>query len=218
MPAPSRPYGSTIAIKLLMAVTGIIWFLYLLAHMSANLLIFAGPARINGYGNFIHSNPGLLWTARVILIASIAAHVVAAVYLYGRNWRLRGPRYLVRRYREADIASRTMIWGGVAIAAFIVYHLLDLTWGTVHPGYVPDDFYGNVVGSFRVWPVAVGYLVAQAALALHLYHGMWSIYQSLGWNHPLYNRWRRVFAVVFTVLVVGGFSSIPIAVLAGAVR
>jgi succinate dehydrogenase / fumarate reductase, cytochrome b subunit len=218
MPGTLRPYGSTVAIKYLMAVTGIVWFLYLLAHMTANLLIYAGPARINSYGHFIHTNPGILWTARVILIVALSSHVIAAVYLSGRNYRCRGIQYLLHRYREADYASRSMLWGGVAIAVFVVYHLLDLTFGTLHPGYVPEDFYDNVVGSFSVGWVAAAYLVGQAALALHLYHGMWSIFQSLGWNHPLYNRWRRVFAVSFAAIIVGGFSSIPIAVLAGAVR
>jgi succinate dehydrogenase / fumarate reductase cytochrome b subunit len=144
--------------------------------------------------------------------------VHAAYALTRINRRARPDAYRSKRdYVAADFASRTMRWTGVIVLLFVVFHLLDLTWGPANPDFVAGDPYGNVVASFQRWPVALVYIAANLALALHLYHGAWSLFQSLGWSHPRWNRWRRRFAVAFTVLVAGGNISFPIAVLTGVV-
>jgi succinate dehydrogenase / fumarate reductase cytochrome b subunit len=118
----------------------------------------------------------------------------------------------------ADFASRTMRWSGVIVLLFVVFHLLDLTWGPANPDFRDGDPYHNVVVSFQRWPVAIVYIVANLALALHLYHGAWSLFQSMGWSHPRWNAWRRRFAVAFMVVVAGGNITFPIVVLTGAVK
>jgi succinate dehydrogenase / fumarate reductase, cytochrome b subunit len=118
----------------------------------------------------------------------------------------------------ADFASRTMRWTGVIVLLFVVFHLLDLTWGPANPDFRAGDPYHNVVESFQRWPVALVYVAANVALAFHLYHGAWSLFQSMGWSQPRWNVWRRRFAIAFMVLVAGGNISFPIAVLAGAVK
>ena len=115
-------------------------------------------------------------------------------------------------------ASRTMRWGGVIVLLFVVYHLLHFTWGTVHPSFVPGDVYHNVVTGFQVWWVAVFYIAAKVALGFHLYHGLWSMFQSLGLNHPRFNHWRNGFAHAFAWIISLGNISFPLAVLSGLVR
>src|SRR6266566_1508902 len=119
---------------------------------------------------------------------------------------------------ETTYAARTMRWGGVLIFLYVVYHLLDLTFGRVNPSFVPDDVYHNVVASLRVWPVAAAYIAAMVVLGLHLYHGTWSALQTLGLNPPPTHRWRRGAAAAIAVLIAGGYISIPMAVLAGVLR
>jgi succinate dehydrogenase / fumarate reductase cytochrome b subunit len=181
--------------------------------MLGNLQVFVGPEQINSYAAFLHRHTNLLWIVRTALIIAIGLHVLAALQLTVRNWSAR-PRYAITRYREADPMSRTMIWGGVALAFFIVYHILHLTVGAVGPTFT-ENVYGNVIAGFRVWWIDVFYIGAQFALAMHLYHGLWSMFQSLGAAHPRYNSWRRIFAVVFAFALFLGFVSIPISVLTG---
>jgi succinate dehydrogenase cytochrome b subunit len=209
---------TTLGKKLLMGVTGVVLFAYVLVHMLANLQIFLGPKAINHYAALLHGAPLLLWTARVILLFSVSVHIVAAVQLTLRNWAARPVKYTVRRYREADYAARTMVWSGPIIFAFVVYHLADLTLGKVNPSFVPGDVYHNVVASFSHPLVALFYIVAVVMLGFHLYHGLWSGFQTLGASHPTYDRLRKVFAVVFSVAVTAGFVSVPVSVLTGLVH
>ena len=126
--------------------------------------------------------------------------------------------YRERRWREATYASRTMRWSGVIILLFVIYHLLHLTFGTVHPNFIENDPYHNVVTGFQVWWVSAFYIIANLALGLHLYHGLWSMFNSLGLNHVKFNHWRRVFATAFALIITLGNISFPIAVLTGIVR
>lgn len=198
-----------------MALTGAIGVGYVVAHMLGNLQVFEGPEKINAYAALLKSNISLLWTARSILIVAVVLHVVAAYQLARTSQTSRPVGYKRWTAVGSDFASRTMRWTGPLVAVFIVYHLLHLTTGTVHPDFVVADVYHNVVRGFRVWYVSVIYIVAILMLALHLYHGVWSMCESLGVNYPKYNRLIRALATILTVIVVAGFIAIPAAVLLG---
>jgi succinate dehydrogenase / fumarate reductase cytochrome b subunit len=214
----ARAYSSTLGKKYTMAVTGTILFLFVVFHMLGNLQIFIGRDQLNGYARLLRVEPLLLWTARLVLLASVTVHIIAAVQLTLRNWAARPVGYRRQEYLATDYAARTMVWSGPIIAAFVVYHLLDLSFGTVNPNFIPGDVYHNVVASFSVWYVGAVYVFAQVALGFHLYHGLFSLFQSVGASHPAYDRWRHPFAMATAVLIVVGNCSIPAAVLAGVIR
>jgi|SRR5579863_1718270 succinate dehydrogenase / fumarate reductase cytochrome b subunit len=211
-------YRSTIGKKVIMAVTGLVMAGFLVLHMAGNLQAFDGPARINGYSAFLHGTGELLWLVRVVLLVAVALHIDAAIQLTRIARAARPQDYAERRVQVSTIASRSLRWGGVVLAVFIVFHILHMTTGTVHPSFTPGDVYHNLVAGFRVWPVAVFYLVAMAALGLHLYHGVWSSARTLGIVHPNPQPLHRPVAVVVAVVVAAGFALIPIAVLAGWLR
>ncbi|MCX7895760.1 MAG: succinate dehydrogenase cytochrome b subunit [Thermoanaerobaculum sp.] len=211
-------YSTTVGKKLVMAVTGLVLAIFVLGHMAGNLQIYLGAEQLNRYAQLLRVSMPLLWTVRLVLLACVVLHIVAAVQVTLQNWRSRPQKYAVAAYQEADIASRTMIWGGLVVAAFVVYHLLHLTLGTAHVDFRPHDVYHNVVAGFRVPLVSAFYIVANLLLALHLYHGLWSWFQTLGFSHPKYNRARRVFATVYAVVIAVGNVSIPVSVLAGWVK
>jgi succinate dehydrogenase / fumarate reductase cytochrome b subunit len=230
--ARSRPltgltslWRSTIGKKYVMAVTGLIWFGYLIVHLWGNLKIYAGPSYLNDYGDFLRTvgEPffgfsQLLWVARIILIPAFVIHVWAAAQLTTRDSASRPIRYSVRKNLESTFASRTMIYGGVFILLFVIYHLLDFTFGTVNPSYQDGNIYHNVVASFRQPIVVLFYVLAMIAVGLHLWHGVWSLFQTLGWNTTRTNRFLRNFATFAAVVLTLGNISIPLAVLAGFVR
>ncbi len=211
-------YRTTLGKKLVMAVTGTILFAFVALHMLGNLQIFLGAEAIDRYARLLRVEPALLWAARATLLASVLAHIVAATQLTLVNWRARPVGYARRAYRATDYASRTMVWSGPILAAFVVYHILHLSTGTVHPSFVPGDVYHNVVAGFSVWYVSAFYVVAQLALGLHLYHGVWSMTQTFGVTHPALDVWRRRFAQGTAAAIVVGNCSVPVAVLAGLVR
>ena len=198
-----------------MALTGAIGVAYVVAHMLGNLQVFEGAAKINSYAALLKSNIGLLWTARSILIAAVIIHIFVAYQLACTSQKSRPVGYTRWRAVGSDFASRTMRWTGLLLAFFIIYHLLDLTSGTVHPDFIESDVYHNVISGFRVWYVSVVYIIAMLMLALHLYHGVWSMCESLGVNYPRYNHLIRALATILTVIVVAGFIAIPAAVLLG---
>jgi len=214
------PFGSSIGKKLVMAATGALLFVFVVGHMLGNLQIYLGPEAINAYGEFLQElgHGGGIWVARLGLLFAVGLHIWAATSLTLENWSARPQGYRRQHYWASNYASRTMVWSGPILALFIVYHLLHFTVGSAHPDFVRGDVYHNVVVGFRVWQVSAFYIVAMLALGFHMYHGVWSMLQTVGVNHPRYNAWRRVFAAVFTVLVVGGNISIPVAVLTGVVR
>lgn len=231
-------FRSSLGQKALMAVSGIMLFGFVFTHMTGNLKLYVGPEAFNHYaadlrglGAPFFPEEGLLWLLRILLIAAVIAHIVSA-FLVTRQARAArgGSRYRKHSYVQADYAVRTMRWGGVIILLFIIYHLLHLTWGVAHPDFmhptrelvggevvVQYHAYQNVVSGFRNPLVSLFYIIANLALGLHLYHGLWSLFQTLGWNHPRYNSWRRGFAALFAFLVTAGNVSFPIAVMTGVV-
>ena len=208
-------WRSTVGKKVVMALTGAIGVGYVTAHMLGNLQVFEGAGKINAYAGLLKSNMGLLWMARSVLIIAVILHIVAAYQLARTSQKSRPVGYKRWRAAGSDFASRTMRWTGPLLALFIVYHLLHLTTGAVHPNFVEADVYHNVISGFRVWYVSVIYIVAMLMLALHLYHGAWSMFESLGVNHPKYNRLIRFLATILTAIVAAGFIAIPAAVLMG---
>jgi succinate dehydrogenase / fumarate reductase, cytochrome b subunit len=208
-------WHATVGKKIVMAVTGAIGVGYLIGHVAGNLLVFRGPAKIDAYAAFLKSNPGLLWAARAILVLAVILHIIAALQLARMSQKSRPIAYKRWRAVGSGFASRTMRWTGVLVGIFIIYHLLHLTTGTLHPDFHEGQVYHNVTTGFRVWYISAFYIVAMLALLAHLYHGAWSMFQSLGLNHPKYNPLVRALATVVTLAVVIGFISIPVAVLLG---
>ena len=208
-----RFYRSTIGRKIVMAVTGLILVGFVTAHMTGNLLMFKGPEAINAYSRFLHSTGELLWVARGVLLTSVVFHIHSAWALTRGARAARPDGYAELVSRSSTRSARAMRWGGVLLLAFIIFHLLHLTTGTVHPSFDPRDVYGNVVIGLGVPAVATFYLLAMAALALHLHHGVSSLFQTLGANHPHFNPIRRRLATILAILVPVGFASIPVAVL-----
>jgi succinate dehydrogenase / fumarate reductase, cytochrome b subunit len=218
-------YRSALGKKYLMAITGVIFMGYVLAHMLGNLKLYQGAEDFNLYADFLRRllypilpESGTLNILRAILLLALVIHVVAAVQLTQMNRRARPSAYRSKRdYVAADFAARTMRWTGAIVFLFIAYHLADLTWGWVNPAPEGASVYDKVVASFQVPAVAAFYLLANLALGVHLYHGVWSLFQSMGWNNRRFNHWRRSLAIGFTVVVVGGNLSFPIAVLTGVI-
>jgi succinate dehydrogenase cytochrome b subunit len=219
---------STVALKALMAVTGLILISYLLAHMYGNLKIFAGPEAFNEYahhlrtlGEPIFPYSGVLWVIRVILIVSVVGHMYAAFTMWSRARRARGG---VRRYRsnkarrgvQRTYASFTLRWGGVVIVLFVIYHLMHFTWNIVHPGGAAAEPYDRVVNGFQIWSVVLAYTIAVIAVGLHVRHGTWSALTTLGANTSSLAR-RRLNALAYAMagLLTVGFLLPPFAILFG---
>jgi succinate dehydrogenase / fumarate reductase cytochrome b subunit len=209
---------TTIGKKALVAVTGAILFGFVIAHLAGNLLLFAGPEAYNGYAATLKGNPPLLWGTRITLLASVVTHVVLTIQLAGRNAAARAQRYQHgRRDLVTTYAARTMALTGPLILAFILFHLAHYTAPGLSIGgqFNHEDVYGNVVQSFRVWWVTAIYVFANAMLGLHLFHGAWSVFQSLGSNDRRYNQARKRAAIGLALFVSGGNVAIPLLVLGG---
>ena len=211
-------YQSTIGQKMVMAVTGVVLLGFVVGHMLGNLLVFQGPASLNSYAELLKASGLILWTVRLILLGSLYLHISAAVTLTVRNRQARPEKYDRLETPVSTWSALTLRVGGVVLLAFVVFHLLHLTTGTLHPAFSPTDAYNNVLIGFSIPAVAAFYLVAMAALALHLHHGVWSLFQTLGWNHPHFNPVRRRVATTLAVVVSVGFSAIVLAVAFGMVR
>jgi succinate dehydrogenase / fumarate reductase cytochrome b subunit len=212
-------WRTSVGKKAVMAVTGLLMVAYLITHVLANLLVFQGPTQINAYSRFLHGTGGALWAARLVLLAAVVLHIVAAVQLTARRQTARPVGYAGGREAQVStLASRTIRWGGVLILVFLVYHILHFTLGSVHSSFVEGDPYHNVAAGFGNPLVVLFYELAMAAVGLHLYHGVWSSGRSLGVSeaspHPL----RRQLALALAVLVWAGFTVIPIAVYLGVIR
>jgi succinate dehydrogenase / fumarate reductase cytochrome b subunit len=210
---------TSIGRKVLMAASGAVLFLFVIGHLLGNLQIFRGPAAIDAYAHFLKSTPALLWGARLTLLCAVLLHGWAALTTTLQSWRARRERYASpRRYNVATLFSRSMRVTGPLIFAYVVYHLLHLTVGCVHPEFVEGQVYRNVVVGFSRPLAALTYMAAMAALGMHLVHGVWSMFQTLGLSS---GRWRprlRLLAATATALIVAGNVSIPLAVLAGWLR
>jgi len=201
-----------------MALTGIVLFGFVVAHMLGNLQVYLGPAALNAYAEKLRHLGPLLWGMRAALLLSAGLHVWAAASLTQANRAARPVGYRRRENRESTYASRTMRWSGVILLLFIVYHLLHFTFGTVHPSFVPGDVYHNFIVGFQFGIVPFFYILAMLALGLHMYHGVWSLLQTLGLSHPRYDRLRYAFAALVAAVVVIGNLSFPIAVMTGLLK
>ncbi len=211
-------YGSTLGKKVLMAVTGIILFGFVAGHMLGNLQIYLGAEQLNHYGELLQANKPFLWAVRSVLLFCVGLHILAAVQVWLRNRAARPVKYKVFHPPGLDYAARTMVWSGPIIALFIVFHLLDLTVGSANPDFLKGDVYHNVIASFSQPVVALVYIAANLLLGFHLYHGLWSLFQTFGWDHPRFGGLRRLFAVFFAVLIGAANISIPLAVLTGVIQ
>jgi len=220
MPVARGFFGSSIGRKVIMAVTGAILFGFVLGHLIGNLQVYLGPEAMNAYGAMLRQvfHGAGLWVARAVLLASAVLHIWAATSLTLQSRAARPVGYREQKWRESTYASRTMRWSGVIILVFVIYHLLHFTIGSVHPSFIEGDVYHNFVAGFRSVPVSLFYIFAMILLGLHLRHGVWSMFQTLGVSHPRYMRMAHVAAWVFAVLVVVGNISFPLAVLAGIVK
>jgi succinate dehydrogenase / fumarate reductase cytochrome b subunit len=232
MAAALTLYRSSIGKKAIMAVSGLIGIGFLLLHMYGNLKIFEGPEFFNNYaaglrtlGAPVFGPTHLLWVARIVLLAAVAAHIWSAYELTRQDLggRPRGQHYTQKKSIAATYASRTMRWGGVILLLFIIFHLMHFTLGLV--GYGAGEYqaesggqfhaYENVVNGFRFWPATLFYIVAMLALGMHLYHGFWSMFQTLGLNSNKTNGLLRGLALAVALVLTVGFVAVPLAVLFG---
>jgi len=217
---PLEFYRSAVGKKWIMAVTGIALLGFVLVHMIGNLKAYLGPAEANHYAEALRDllvpifpRSFILWTVRLGLIGAFALHIHAAYVLTRMNHRSRPASYSSKRdYVAANFASRTMRWSGVIVLLYLAFHLADLTWGNANPDYVRGDAYNNLVLSLDQPVVAALYIVANLALGVHIFHGAWSLFQSLGLNNPRFNNWRLYFARGFAAIIVIGNLSFPIMV------
>jgi succinate dehydrogenase / fumarate reductase cytochrome b subunit len=220
-----RFWRSAIGKKWVMAVTGIMLLGFVLFHMIGNLKIYLGAAHLDEYAEWLRTigepfvpRGVFLWILRDGLIGAFYFHIVSAAQLTRMNHQSRPTKYQSPRdYVAADFASRTMRWTGVIVGLFVIFHLMDLTWGTVDPHWARGHVYANVIHSFQRVPVAIVYIFANLALAVHIFHGAWSMFQSLGLNNPKWNHARRTFAIGFATIIAIGNESMPLLVVTGVV-
>lgn len=227
-PAVRRTLGfwdSTLGKKVIMAFTGFVLFGFVVGHLVGNLPIFYGvldPAlgreHLHDYAVFLRSLPGLLWTARLVLLGSVLTHIAVCVQLAVRAKQARPVDYVMRKPTKSSYASRTMYWSGPIIGAFIIYHLMHLTFGLGGTTWKELDPYDNVVHGFQNIAVSGFYIVAMTLLCLHLYHGLWSMFQTLGINNGKWNPYFKAFSKVFAFGIAAGNISIPLAVLVGLIK
>lgn len=194
--------------KALLAASGLVLLGFVVVHMLANLQMFAGAARIDGYARSLRQVPVLLWSARAVLLGAFLAHVVIAAQLAAIKRAARPVAYRRRWQLPAGVPARSMLWTGLLLALFVPVHLANLTWGLWHPRFVAGHVYANVVTLFQRVPAAAFYAVAMVALGLHVAHGGWSLWQSLGLNGPATSRGLRGGARVLAVVVAAGMLSI----------
>ncbi|MDQ1399996.1 MAG: succinate dehydrogenase / fumarate reductase, cytochrome b subunit [Acidimicrobiaceae bacterium] len=227
--APATPplYRTSIGKKMLMAASGLVILLWLIGHMLGNLKVWLNQREFDSYAEFlrrlgepIFPHTVFLWLIRVVLTVAFVVHVYLAVDLSRRNRRARQTRYVRTARVQADMPAVTMRWGGLALALFVIFHLANFTWGWIHPGYrfVRGSVYANVVGNFDQWWLVAIYVAAMVALALHIYHGTWSIFQTFGANSRRWDRLIRRSAGALAIVMFVGFVSVPVGVLVGAIQ
>ncbi len=218
-------YRSAIGKKAVMAGSGLILFGWILAHMAGNLKLYLGPEHLNEYAHFLQTmgapvlpETAMLWISRVVLLIAVIFHIHSAYALTRMNRAARPIGYRDREYVKSTYAARTMRWGGAIIALFVIYHILHLTTGHAHRDFIAGDVYHNVVSGLQVWWSAAFYVLANLALGMHLYHGLWSMFSSLGITHRRFQPWFRSFATVFAAVITAGNLSFPLSILLGFVR
>lgn len=218
-------WQTSIGKKWVMAVTGLLMLAFLLLHMLGNLKIFFGPRDFDHYAAWLRTigEPVLhgawfLWISRAVLLVAVVLHVTAAAQLSRRDLRARPVRYAHGQRARASFATRTMRWGGVTLALFIVWHLLDLTAGVVNPQFQKGHVYANVYHDFHHWWSNVIYVVAMVMLGLHINHGFWSASQTLGINSPTRDRVIKATGSTLAVVIAAGFIMVPVGVMTGIVK
>jgi succinate dehydrogenase cytochrome b subunit len=212
-------WRSTIGKRIVIAITGLVLVGFVVGHVFGNLLVFRGADALNRYAAFLKGLSGLLWLARSVLLACLVLHVTGAAQLAVRARAARPVGYDRREPQVSTFAARTIRWGGALILLFVIVHLLHLTTGTIQPvPFNADDVYANVVHGFGIWWVSAFYITAMIALGLHLYHGAWSSFRTLGAALPRPNPLHRSVATVVAVLAWFGFTIIPVAALLGFLR
>ncbi|MEM8905861.1 MAG: succinate dehydrogenase cytochrome b subunit [Actinomycetota bacterium] len=232
LPWPLNIYQTAVGKKWVMAITGLGLIGFVLAHMAGNLKLYLGAEDIYDYGVFLKEmgspilpKTHLLWILRAGLLAMFVLHIHSAYTLTRMN-AVSNPKANVtgqktydggQEFAAANFASRSMRWTGIIIALYVIFHLFDLTWGATSDEWVKGDHYNNIVDSFQRVPVAAIYIVANVALAVHIFHGAWSMFQSLGVTSPQYNHLRRYVAYGISAVILIGNVSFPIAVLLGIV-
>jgi len=211
-------YRSTVGKKIIMAATGVILIGFVIVHMSGNLLAFKGQESLDHYGALLKTSKPFVWTVRLVLLASVVLHIVSGLQLTRLAQTGRPEGYARREPQASTLASRTMRVGGFVLLFFIIFHLLHFTTGTVHPDFIEGAVYHNLITGLQVPAVAAFYIVAMAALSLHLYHGASSLFQTLGLSHPSWNPGRQLLMRAVALLVSLGFVSIPVAVMLGILK
>jgi succinate dehydrogenase / fumarate reductase, cytochrome b subunit len=217
---------TTIAMKLVMAVSCALFVFYVIAHMYGNLKVFGGQQAFDEYSEHLRSlgepilpYSGFLWVMRLLLIVALIVHVYAAFYLWSRAQGARNTRYAVKKAAAATVSSRFMRWGGVALLLFLVFHLLQFTTNTIRANGDFPSPYQRVVAGFQVWWVVLLYVAAMVALGMHLRHGIWSAAQTLGWTSSARARnSANALAILVAVVVVVGFLVPPLSILFGFVK
>lgn len=229
-------YSTSIGKKFIAATTGIILFGFLIGHVAGNLKVFTGSSthqvdgeeqhvpHIDEYGQFLREagSPILpeqvgLWIARIVLLVCLVLHVIVVIQLATLNKAARPVGYVKSKKSAATPAAIYMMFSGLLILGFIIFHILHFTTGTIQLGKFEHGYvYNNLSHSFTQWPIAIGYVVVMCVLAFHLYHGVWSLFQTLGLDNPDRNAMLRTIAVVFAIGLAVGFSAVPIAFMAGA--
>ena len=221
MNLPLRLWRSSLGKKFLMAVTGVILFGFVIGHLVGNLQIFIddGGKAIDAYARFLQESKAALWTMRLGLLAAVGLHIACAIALTKQNRAARPEPYRFKDYREAGYAARTMMISGPLIALFVIYHLGHFTTGHfAPPGFVHANVHANMIAGFKVWWASVAYIVAMILLGMHLYHGGWSMFQSVGINHPKWTPVLKRGSAVMAFLITIGYISIPLAIWAGIVK
>jgi succinate dehydrogenase / fumarate reductase cytochrome b subunit len=223
IPHQARPvtfWQSTNGKKVVMAVTGCMMFAFVIGHMLGNLQMFESPEHINAYGHFLHNLGELLWIERGIMLLAIALHITVTVQLALRSKAARPVGYSRKEAINSDYASRTMYWSGPIVLAFIIFHLLHFTAGIIHPNatFTQGEVYSNVVSGFQVWWVSLWYIFAISLLGIHLSHGIWSMFQSVGLAGKRQTPLLKIAARAIAILIVLGYISIPISVYLGFVK
>ena len=219
-PGSLRFWQTTVGKKVIMAVTGIILFGFVVGHLLGNLQIYLGAEKLNHYAEALKNLAPLLWGTRIVLLISVILHIWSSFQLWLLQREARPIGYVKKQNLNSTYASRVMYWSGPIILAFIIFHLLHFTFGTIHPGGPFDEHnvYNNVVYGFQSWPVSLFYIIAMAMLCYHLYHGLWSMFQTLGFSHPVYTPWIQTVAKLVAILIALGNISIPVAVMAGLIK
>jgi succinate dehydrogenase / fumarate reductase cytochrome b subunit len=210
-----RFYSTTLGKKAIMALTGFILFAFVVGHLIGNLQVFQGPEKLNHYAELLRAVPAALWGARLVLLVSLVLHVTASIQLTKLQMDARPDRYHQRRAISSTLSSRTMIWSGLMIFFFVAYHLMHFTFGNAHPDFNPTHVYNNVIIGFQQPLASAFYIAGMILLGMHLHHGIFSMFQTLGLNHPRYSPWFKRFALASAVFVVVGNIAIPVAVLTG---